>query len=336
MNLPWIERPQLRVAMEKPLSHRWEIFSDAMLEGARELSEEIRADIPASLRFVANVVRVRTLNRFQNEMCSLAQALEIDWRDLALANVSYDLVVNFGCSTLALATGEGPVLARNMDWFPADLIARNSYVLDYYYHDQHRFSQANCPGGIGVITGMSTQGFALALNAVSCEEGLNRWGYPVLLHLRRVLEDARNFEEALRMLTEAKLASAALITLIGKENKERVCVERTPTQAVQRWPEGNDPLVTTNHYQLLSEDTSNIESLASSSCPRLDSLSDTYCRFAEKAPSDAQLLYSLTDPSVMQEITAQHILCKPRENYFKLFVPAKFMQESEKEETAGI
>jgi hypothetical protein len=50
--------------------------------------------------------------------------------DLVLATLSYDLLMGmYGCSTLVLATPDGPLVARNMDWSPTDLIARASCVV---------------------------------------------------------------------------------------------------------------------------------------------------------------------------------------------------------------
>ncbi len=78
---------------------------------------------------IAQLARLRTCNRFHREIVAMARLAEVDWRQLMLANLSYDLVLAFmGCSTIALPTAEGPVLARNMDWWPEDLLARASYA----------------------------------------------------------------------------------------------------------------------------------------------------------------------------------------------------------------
>src|SRR5262249_37922713 len=144
-------------------------------------------------------------------------------RDVVLANISYDLVLSaFGCSTVALPTPSGPVVARNMDWWPEDLLAQASYLVRYHRNGVLQYANAGWPGAIGVGTGLSGRGFALVLNAVSGTEGVRKTGYPVLLHLRRVLEDARDFDEALRLLTEQRLAAPALLTLVGRENEQRV------------------------------------------------------------------------------------------------------------------
>src|SRR5205823_1995423 len=150
----------------------------------------VMREIPPAARALAYAVRLRTLGRLQAEARALAARIGADWCDVVLANVSYDLLLaSLGCSTVVLPTPAGPVLARNMDWWPEDVLARSSYLIHCTRHGQPAFSQAGWPGSIGVVTGLSARGFVVALNAVLCPERTCKTGYPVLLHLRRVLED---------------------------------------------------------------------------------------------------------------------------------------------------
>src|SRR5262249_52434394 len=156
----------------------------------------VMAHVPPSMGLLADAVRLRTGNRFHQEADAIAAQVGSNWRDVILANISYDLVVaSLGCSTVALPTRDGPVLARNMDWWPEDRLAQASYLIRYSNGGQPRFVNAGWPGAVGVVTGLSHRGFALALNAVSSPDGANKLGYPVLLALRKVLEDAGDFDE---------------------------------------------------------------------------------------------------------------------------------------------
>src|SRR5262249_10662696 len=147
----------------------------------------------------------------------------------------------------------GRVVPGKMDWWPEGMLARAGRLLRFTRDGAPAYASAGWPGALGVVTGLSTRGFAVVLNAVATPgEGVGGEGYPVLLHLRRVLEDARDFDDALRMLSEERLLAPALFTLAGRENEQRVVVERTPTRHALRWPEGDEPLVATNHYRVLS------------------------------------------------------------------------------------
>ncbi len=99
-----------------------------------------------------------------------------------------------------------------------------------------------------MVTGLSARGFAVVLNAVVSEERYRLTGWPVLLFLRRVLQRAEDFDQAVKMIAERTLFMSGLITVVGTENHQRVCIERTPTQAVLRWAQDDVPLISTNAF----------------------------------------------------------------------------------------
>jgi hypothetical protein len=333
--IPWISRPTLDIDLDRPASDI-AIPQEAMT-AARRLLASIKEQIPPRAHVLAQLARLRTCNRFQREIVAMARLAEVDWRLLMLANLSYDLVLaSFGCSTIALPTAQGPVLARNMDWWPEDLLARASYLVRYRRNGKLLFTNAGWPGAVGIVTGMSARGFAVALNAVSCPEKWSRTGYPVLLHLRRVVEDAPNFESALKMLAEQRLTSPALFTLVGRNNNERVVIERSPTRHALRRVADHEPLFATNDYRLLYQSQATVPyqgqgaEFYQTTCGRFDSL----CRFfaawsPQKKITDEELLYVLSDPGVIQTITAQHIVMRPRSLQVRLFVPRRFVQGPE-------
>ncbi len=325
----WVECDSIDVDLTAPLRDRFTSIAPEAIDRTKALLQAVLNDVPTATRRIARLIHMRTGNRFRDEVRSAADKAGLDWRDVTLANVSYDLALAYlGCSTIALPTRFGPVLARNMDWWPEDLLARATYKINYCDQNGPRLTVAGWPGAVGLVTGMSRNGFAIALNAVMSAEGLDKLGYPVLLHLRRVLEDASDFEAALDMLSEPRLAMSGLITLVGTENDQRVVVERTPTRCVQRRPESNKPLVATNDYRLLDCDTlQTLEQLAQTSCGRSNRLH----QLTDSCPSDQdledeQLLYILTDLGVIQNITAQHVIMRPYANEARVFVPARLLE----------
>jgi hypothetical protein len=326
--VPWQERPTIEIDLAKPVLGRYDdIPTEAFAQGRRLLDAVLQA-VPSAARLLADLARLRTWNRFHAEVVALARHVEASWRDVMLANLAYDLVLaTFGCSTLALSTPSGPVVGRNMDWWPEDLLAQSSYLVRCTWQGEFRFANAGWPGAIGVVTGLSARGFAVVLNAVISSEGTRKTGYPVLLHLRRVIEDARDFDEALRMLTEQTLASPALFTLVGSHNNQRVVIERTPTRHAHRWPRGDEPLITTNDYRLLFRPEVHDESeIYRTTCNRHEALTCFFDRHrADQEVEDTAVLYILSDPAVIQSITAQHIILRPRQREVRLFVPTRLL-----------
>lgn len=234
-----------------------------------------------------------------------ARVVGVDPLDLFCGNLAYDLVVGsaMGCSTMALPTADGPMLARNMDWFPADKIARASCLVAEEYGVNAGFI-----GMVGVVTAQSSRGFALCLNAVYGGSDLE--GYPVLLFLRDVLDTARDYDEALDRVRRERLMSGGIITLVGTANRQRAVVERTPRDSSTRTARADEPLMATNHYRALP---------GRESCGRYDHLA---AHAGKTAPMDI-----LTNPDVLQSITAQHILFQPATGHAEMYVPTHLLAE---------
>lgn len=98
----------------------------------------------------------------------------------------------------------------------------------YHRSGKHIFTISGCPGSIGVVTGISAKGFALAINAVWSQAPFQMHNKPVLFKLRETLEGALSYEEALEDLSPELLTSPALITIVGSSNQQMACVERIP------------------------------------------------------------------------------------------------------------
>ncbi len=325
---PWVECPSIDLNLKTPHTDRYrDVPHDAIERGSR-LLRAVMAEMPWGARFLADVVRVKTRNRFHAEASAFAKILGVSWREIVVANISYDLVLSmFHCSTIALPTPDGPVLARNMDWWPEDILAQTSYLVRCHNGGDLGYAIAGWPGAIGAVTGMAGRGFAVALNAVQCPDGLDKTGYPVLLHIRRVLEDAADFSSAVRMLSDERLVAPGLLTVVGIDNDERAVIERTPKRCAIRRAVANQPLVTTNHYRLLeTAPKQQSGAIDETTCGRYDSLT-SLCKDhdASEPINDERLLYMLTEPSVIQEITAQHVIMRPRSKRIRMFVPRRLI-----------
>lgn len=247
------------------------------------------------------------LDKYPNhrkQLAAAAQEMDVDVVKLTLANISYDLLLGtMGCSTMAIASPDGPKIVRNMDWFPPDLIAKATTVVKL---DKGR--HVGFPGMVGVVTGMSDYGFGFALNAVGCGPP-NLRGYPVLLFLRNVLDTVHSYSEAREVIENEPLMTGGLITLVGTENHERCVIERTHNDFFTREPEADGPLVTTNHYRGIFE---------AGECSRYEFMS---CNVGKMAPLDI-----LENDNVAQTITSQHIVVQPKTQTLQAFVPQNLLE----------
>lgn len=324
---PWVDAPSVRLDGDLPPAERFRQLPADSLERCRELLADMRAHLPTGAGGLALAVNARTKGRWRAESEALADLLDTTWAEVLVANCAYDLALSgFACSTAALASDAGPVLARNMDWSPAGPLARASLLTEMRYDDGSGGTpltvwNAGWPGGIGTVTGQSSRGFALALNAVSVAGTPDLLGCPVLLCLRRVLTVARDFADAVVRIRRERLVCGAIVTVVGRENSERVVVERTPRRSGVIWGEGTEPLVATNHLRVLDADTGAEAAdvgVIGNSRGRLEALYDAVPR---GEISDGGCLYALTEPNVVQGCTAQHVICRPTEGTVRLTVP---------------
>lgn len=326
--VPWVECPAIDVDLDVPVERRYDNVPQREIDRGARLLRLIMVELPSGAGFIADAARLRTLGRFHAEVRSIAKRVNVDWRLVMLANLTYDLVLSqFGCSTLALATPSGPVLARNMDFWPENALAQTSALVRMRRGGVIVLANAGWPGAVGVVTGMSSRGVAVALNAVSGPEGVRWTGYPVLLFIRRVLEDARDFGEAVELFRTQTLAASCLLTVVGTENDQRVVIERSPTKSAIRSPDGDSALIATNDYRMLfATKASDENEIYRTTCHRYDKLQQFFAdQHGERDYDDEALLYRLTDPGVLQEITAQHVVMRPRTGTIRMYVPRRYV-----------
>ena len=316
MLTPWIKCPD-RQATDTWTPERAEV-------GAALLSA-VLAEFPAGTSTIARAVNLRTRSRFRAELEKVAGHVGRPWHQIMLANISYDLAMHtIGCSTAALAGPSGPVLVRNLDWWPEpELVAAAEAVWD-----EGSF-RATWPGFSGVVTGMSRRGFAVAINAVGCSEKPGFLGWPVLLFLRVVLDEARDFQDAVDRLTRQRLIAPVLFTVVGRENDERVVIERTPRRARLRRPEGSKPLIATNDYRVM--ESNGVEDhhidLYTTACGRFQRLSRRAEALTPAQIEDPEaLLPILYDAGVFQTITVQNVIACPATGYAGAWVPRRWTE----------
>ncbi len=346
---PWVLRPTIDIDLGRPVEQRLDDVPDEAVTDGQRLLDAVMREAPRSVRWLADYVRIRTRGRFHAEIRTFARRAGVSWRTVTIANVSYDLaIMTLGCSTVALPTPDGPIVARNMDWRPEDVLAQTSYLFRHHRRGEPAWASAGWPGSSGVVTGMSGRGFAVVLNAVRSPERCDKTGYPTLLHIRRVLEDADGFDQALTMLKEQRLASSCLLTLVGSQDHQRVVIERTSKRCALRWADSDQPLIATNDYRLLYEPQAGtgdqphvgpahvgpafqpvndrLESPSHTSCSRFEAMTRFFAEYdAKRVPDESSLLYILTDPAVIQDITAQHVVMHPRSQMIHLYVPRRLL-----------
>ena len=336
---PWTDSPTLKIDHDLPPAQRIAAIPEHAVTATLPLLHAILREFPAPAKAIADLARIRTANRFHAEAVAIGKRINLGWRPIILANICYDLALAaLGCSTVALPTPTGPVLARNMDWWPQDLLARATYRIEHQRKDCEgetggiAYISAGFVGSIGIVTACAPNRFALALNAAICDHGHDPLGYPVLLFLRRVMDTAKDYDEASRMIREARLAAPCIVTVVGTTNDQRIIIEKSPNRMETRMAAAaNQPLVATNNFHVVQ---ANLVATARKGADEIAvSCSTRYDRLAELAAATDTtqsglgdtLLHHLSDPDIIQSITAQHTVAQPSTGLMRVAVPSRLL-----------
>ena len=258
---------------------------------------------------------------FLREATAVAAQLDVRVEDVLAGNLHYDVLkVLLGCTAFAVETPEGPLHARNLDWWTEDrVLADTSLVCRFEGAAAGPFTTVGWPGFLGAFSGVAPGRFAVTLNAVLSADRPH-YGLPVVILLRRVLEEEPDFEAAVERLSTTEIVSDCLLLVTGVAPGERVVLERTPTRCAARWPAGDAPLQVTNDYRVLDAPVGEGGgAIVATSCGR-------YERIAELLETDPprtfdHALAHLSDDGVRMAITVQQMAFRAATGEMKLAIP---------------
>ena len=308
--------PRIRVDLTARADARWEALAlhaalgRAMID--QYLGELTRAtgDESLLLGIVAASEEIALPAALRGEIDSVARVLGVPRARVLAANLYYDAFrVLMGCTAFAIDGDEGPLHARNLDWWTeSELLTRATIITDFVGGSAGAFSTIGWPGLVGAFSGVAKGRFAITMNAVLSEER------PTIARstpglIREVLEECRSYDEAKQRLASTPIASDCLLLLSGAARGELCVIERTGTRAAIR--EAEDGVVAvTNDYRLLDAVAPATTTLAQTAGGRLECATR---RARSERPRDAAAALSiLRDPSVQMFITVQQMVLSAR------------------------
>lgn len=299
----------LTIDLDAPPARRWQPLerwaapARALLDVyERDLGSNAAAALPIISEAAVQVLPAETLE----ELEGVAQAIGAAPARVLLCNLYYDLIkASVGCSAFAIDTPDGPLHARNLDWWTSGGLLRDeTLVVDCQRHGVTRYTLVGWPGFIGCFSGVAPGRFAVTLNAVLSDDAA-RVAEPVVFLLRRTLDEAPDWEAAVRSLRDAPIASDCLLLVTGTRRGEMVVIERTPHRAAVRGPERGFVHVT-NDYKALRSEHPLAGPLGGSSCARADRLAELV-RAGHVTDFDSAFA-ALSDARVRMEITVQQMV----------------------------
>lgn len=196
----------------------------------------------------------RFATRHRRELLALAAAAD-DRRRVVRGNTLFDLKnVHpwrlFGCSSLAAGagrTGGGPLLARNLDFFPLGYLHEYGLVTVYRGAGVRPFLSVGFAGAVGAFSGLNDAGLALATHEVfsPAGRGFDPRGEPFAALCRRALEECATLDEAEALFRAAPRATS--VSVIACDRRDQAVFELSPEGVVRRDPTGG-AVVCANHF----------------------------------------------------------------------------------------
>jgi acid ceramidase len=317
--------PQIDVDLSLPPAKRWHSLH-AFRDQARQLLDQYARDLGGIEQFRESIIAYRDAYlppEYAAELTAISHLLDVSEEAALVVNLYYDLIkFLLGCTAFAVDTEQGPLHARNLDWWTEmGLLSTTTLVTRFRGAAAGPFQVVAWPGFTGALSGLAPGRFAITLNAVSSNEP-PAFAMPITYLIRSVLETARTFAEAVDRLASVETASDCLLLVTGVRAGEMIVIERTPTRAAFRSPTSGHLLVTNDYLVLQPKPTSTSagQELRQTSCSRFDRAS---LLLMQHAPHNAaECLAILTDPAVRMRITVQQMVMSAAQGILEVLLPA--------------
>lgn len=296
------------IDLSLPAEQRW-VLSNEQVDSATKMAAYYYQDLASATDMIDQIELIASQiipTDYLSELKSLAQTTDLPIGQIILCNSYYDLIKPLiGCTAFAFDGADGPVQARNLDWWTENnLLSDCSELFHFIGAPAGEFYALSWPGYIGILSGFAPKRFAITLNAVISPDPFEL-AQPISLTLRDVFETCHTYEDAVASLQNATLPADCLLLLSGPNTGQYCVIERTPKRQVTRQPE-NGFIAVTNGYRALDVATGQVESnLQATSDDRYDRI----CDLNRNLPASLETcLEYLSDPAIfMNNMTVQQM-----------------------------
>ncbi|KAI3422297.1 hypothetical protein GPALN_012822 [Globodera pallida] len=244
-----VRSPKLfRVNLDVPPKDRWLPVLDAFKENdvIPRLMHAVRFHLPEKVRTPLCLIfgkLVRFLpQEYAEEIKGMAAHLQgqVQLGELVLLNVFYDLfdfaltvgldqsnssLPSLGCTSILTANRDGQILhGRNLDYGWTQILKDATIVVDYVRNGKVQYTGVQFVLYSGLLTGQRPRAFTLSLNARYSGGPwdnllmglLTRFRHPIAFELRKVLDSAENYQEAVDRLSHVTVMAPSYIIVGGQ------------------------------------------------------------------------------------------------------------------------
>ena len=258
--------------------------------------------------------------------------------EMALLQRQYTFAHAF-CSSVTVWDHEKQhlVCMRSLDWKGAEGIAACTRIFEFVNSKNRKVAEvAGIAGMVGVLTAVK-KGFSIAINYAPWRRSARFYTDPTFL-ARHLIQDESidSYEKAVRAIMVWKVGAPCFFTVCGEKKGESAVIEfgGRGKQFVRRARE-DGLLIQTNHYDAGSDFAVNNETpysgdlsstawyssdLQKNSMKRREQL-ENELKTTEKTSAllERQLITVFSKPPVMNHLTAQWVLMRPREGTMQVW-----------------
>ncbi|QCE41267.1 C45 family autoproteolytic acyltransferase/hydolase [Psychroserpens sp. NJDZ02] len=247
---------------------------------------------------------------YRDEIKSIEEFCDFTENQILITNLYYDaLKFVFGCTAFCVTNAKERLHARNLDWWTENnILGKYTKIFDFEENGKTVYSLVGWPGFVGALSGVKKGAFSITLNAVLSNES-PQFAIPITFLIRDVLEKAKTFSQAVKILSETTIASDCLLMVVGANDNENVVIERTPTTFSIRKPLDNS-LIVTNEYLSLTDNKLTQDTLQLTAFGRHIRVKQLLDKETPKATQD--YFNILSDSKVKMDITVQQMVLNPK------------------------
>ena len=251
-----------KIDLDLPPKQRWaELMKDfkAPLNTFRDYIVELIGVSPFYLHFIPFTFAMSYDVEFAEEIRAIAELSDISFNEAYLLNFVYEMSAVKACTSIIMRTETGRIIhGRNLDFEFAQYLADLSSVAVFYKNGNPLFEGNVVAGYTGLTSGLKYGKFGITLNerdTTSWSDNLGAYflhkSVPPNYLVRKVLEKANSFDEAVKMLTKTRIIAPAYFIVSGTQPHEGVVITRGANEVKDMsWISANNPgwfIVHTNY-----------------------------------------------------------------------------------------
>jgi hypothetical protein len=316
--------PEIDLDLSLPPAERWRSLVPHAEAAGRLLDCYLRdlSQLGTFTHLVESYADAFVDGEHRAEVASIAHIVGRPEIDVLLGSLYYDAFRQLiGCTAFACDGPDGPIHARNLDWWTEDqMLSRLTCVVRAHGGRAiGPYQMVSWPGFIGALSGLAPGRFSITLNAAISNERPSL-GAPIVLVIRRALETCSDFGEAMRLLENTPIAADCLLLVTGTRHGEMAVIERTSTRAAVRGPQRGFVAVTNDYRRLDATGAAKVGNrLQETACGRFDRAVE---RLNQTLPANTVACFQiLSDPSVRMSITVQQMVMVPRTGELVVEIP---------------